>query len=130
MVHWTNPQLTDRDGSQEAPFLFPFKGSYWLMVDSGGIRTYKSPNGIDQWEYNTTVMRANDGGTRPMDDPVGHHEGIVLQTAPDGTEQCLIFYFTQRGNLTWIHVTELELGADGKVFVNRNKYPAATQPAK
>jgi len=101
-----------------------------LMVDSGGIRTYKSPNGIDQWEYNTTVMRANDGGTRPMDDPVGHHEGIVLQTAPDGTEQCLIFYFTQRGNLTWIHVTELELGADGKVFVNRNKYPAATQPAK
>jgi hypothetical protein len=129
LIDWTNPAQTDADGGQEAPFVFPFKGAYWLIVDSQGLRVYKSPNGIDQWEYNTTVLDGTDG-TRPMDDRVGHHPGMVLQSAPDGTEQCLMFYFTQRRTRTFIQLAELELGADGKLFCNRNKYAPATQPGK
>lgn len=121
MVEWSNPQLTDRDGSQEAPFVFRWKGSYWMIVDSRGLRIYQSPNGIDQWEYNTTVLGASDG-IRPKDNNVGHHPGMVLQTAADGSEQCLMYYFTHQGNQTVIQLAELELGADGIVFCNRNKY--------
>jgi predicted GH43/DUF377 family glycosyl hydrolase len=129
MIDWTNPVLTDRDGSQEAPFVFYWNGSYWMIVDSKGLRIYKSPNGLDQWEYNTTVLAGTEG-LRPKDGSVGHHPGMVLQTAPDGTEQCLMFYFTQQRTLTWIQLAELEMGADGKVFCNRNKYASAVQPAK
>jgi hypothetical protein len=129
MIDWTNPVLTDRDGSQEAPFVFYWNGSYWMIVDSKGLRIYKSPNGLDQWEYNTTVLAGTEG-LRPKDGSVGHHPGMVLQTAPDGTEQCLMFYFTQQRTLTWIQLAELEMGEDGKVFCNRNKYASAVQPAK
>jgi len=121
LVEWSNAQLTDRDGSQEAPWVFQWKDAYWLIVDARGLRIYKSPNGIDQWEYNTTVLAESDG-TRPKDDNEGHHPGIVLQSAPDGTEQCLIFYFTHQGNQTVMQLAELELGAEGKVICNRNKY--------
>jgi hypothetical protein len=61
-------------------------------------------------------------GTRPKDDNIGHHPGIVLQKARDGTEQCLLFYFTHQDRHTVIQIAELELGADGKAFCNRNKY--------
>jgi len=100
-----------------------------LIVDSKGLRIYKSPNGLDQWEYNNTILGGTEG-TRPKDNSVGHHPGMVLQSAPDGTEQCLIFYFTQQRNLTWIQLAQLELGTDGKVFCDRNRYVHATQPGK
>ena len=101
-----------------------------MIVDAkGGLRIYNSPNGLDQWQYNTTVL-AGAEGIRPKDGGVGHHPGMVLQTAADGTEQSLIFYFTQQRTLTWIQLAELELGTDGKVFCNRNKYASTTQFAK
>ena len=94
-----------------------------------GLRVYQSPNGIDQWEYNNTVLLVPNG-TRPKDNYVGHHPGMLLQPGPDGTEQCLVFYFTQQRTLSVIQLAELELGADGKVFCNRNKYAPAAQPGK
>jgi len=122
MVDWSNPVLTDKDGGQEAPFVFNWKGSYWLIVDArGGLRVYKSPDGLDGWEYNNTVL-ADTTGIRPKDNIRGHHPGMVLQKGPDGAEQCLMFYFTHQGLKTVIQLAELELGADGKVFCNRNKY--------
>jgi hypothetical protein len=128
MVQWTNPVQVERDGSQEAPFVFHWRDAWWLIVDAlgnKGLRVYQSPNGIDHWEYNNTVLAAADG-TRPKDNNVGHHPGIVVQPGPGGSEQCLLFYFTHQGNRTVIQLAELELGGDGKVFCNRNKYaPAA-----
>ena len=132
LIEWTNPQLADQDGRQEAPFVFQWKAAYWMIVDSvpdKGLRIYKSPNGIDQWEYNNTVLASADG-TRPKDDNVGHHPAIVLQTSPEGVEQCLIFYFTHQGRQTVIQLAELKLAVDGKVTCNRNKYPAAGPAAK
>jgi hypothetical protein len=128
LVEWTNHQQTDSDGRQEAPFVFHWLGAYWMIVDSvpdKGLRIYKSSNGVDQWEYNNTVLAAADG-TRPRDNNVGHHPGIVLQTARDGSEQCLLFYFTHQGRHTVMQLAELELGVDGKAFCNRNKYSSTT----
>jgi len=132
LIEWTNHQQTNPDGRQEAPFVFHWQGAYWMIVDSvpdKGLRIYKSPNGIDQWEYNNTVLQAPDG-TRTSDSNVGHHPGIVVQTARDGTEQCLLFYFTHQGRQTVMQLAELELGADGKAFCNRNKYLGKTATQK
>jgi len=130
MVDWSNPVLTDNDGGQEAPFVFQWKGSYWLIVDAKvGLRVYQSPDGLNQWEYNNTVL-ADTVGIRPKDNIRGHHPGMVLQKGPDGTEQCLMFYFTHQGLQTVIQLAELELGADGKVFCNRNKYAETTTKQK
>ena len=127
LIEWTNPQLTHPVGSQEAPFVFHWKGTYWMIVDAlgdKGLRIYKSVNGIDGWELNNTVLGAADG-TRLNDNNVGHHPAVVVQSARDGSEQCLIYYFTHQGRQTVIQVAELELGGDGKVFCNRNKYSPA-----
>ena len=122
MVDWTNnPGRADPDGSQEAPFVFHWKGSWWLIVDGRGLRVYKSETGTENFVYNNTVLGAADG-TRPWDNAVGHHPGIVMQGGADGEDQCVIFYFTQRGRESMMQVTELELGADGKVVCNRNKH--------
>jgi hypothetical protein len=66
----------------------------------------------------------------PFKDPGEFSHKGTAQEAPDGAEQCLLFYFTQQHNLTVIQLAELELGADGKAFCNRNKYVPSTQPGK
>jgi hypothetical protein len=71
------------------------------------------------------VLGAADG-TRPMDHAIGHHPGIVVQ-GPAGNDQCLIFYFTQRGRQSVIQLAELELTPENTVICNRNKY-ATTAP--
>ena len=131
LINWTNHQQTEPDGRQEAPFVFRWQGEYWMIVDSvpdKGLRIYKSPNGINQWEYNSTVLAAADG-TRPSDNNVGHHPGIVMQSSTDGTEQCLLFYFTHQNRQTVMQLAELELGADGKAFCRRNKYSQEPEAA-
>jgi hypothetical protein len=122
LVDWTTqPGRADPDGGQEAPFVFHWKGSWWLIVDGRGLRVYKSDTGTNNFVYNSTVVGAADG-TRPWDNSVGHHPGIAMQGGPDGEDECVMFYFTQRGHRTMMQVADLELGEDGKVFCNRNKY--------
>ncbi len=134
MVEWGNAVTASNVGSQEAPFVFRWKGSWWMMVDAlgnKGLRVYKSETGIDNFVLNNTVLAAADG-TRPKDNNVGHHPGIVVQAGADGQEQCVLFYFTHQGNQTVMQIAELELGADGKVTCDRNKYAkagAASGPA-
>ena len=123
LVTWTNPVQITHDGSQEAPFVFHWKNSWWLIVDSiahHGLRLYKSPDGVNDWTYSTTILGASDG-TRPTDRGIGHHPGIVLQGGPTNDDQCLVFYFTQQGRRTLIQLAELELGPDGVPVCNRNK---------
>jgi hypothetical protein len=127
---WTNPTEVTRDVGQEAPYVFHWKDAWWLIVDAHakGLRVYKSANGIDNWEYNNTVLAGTDG-TRPRDNSVGLHPGIVLQQTPAGDTQCLVYYFTQQGRPTVMQLAELELGPDGKMVCNRNKFAPATRPA-
>lgn len=124
---WTNATQVTPTGSMEAPFPFFWKGNWWMMVDAlgnRGLRTFKSANGIDGWEVNNVVLADRDG-KRPKDDNVGHHPGIVVQGTGEN-EQCILYYFTHQGSRTVMQVVELELGADGKVKVDRNKYAATT----
>jgi hypothetical protein len=121
--NWTNARKVSPDGHQEAPFVFQWKGQWWLMVDAlgdKGLRIYKSANGVDGWKYVATILDKPDG-TRPGDDGVGHHPGIVIQGTGD-SQQCLVFYFTQHRNQTIMQLAELEVDANGKPFCNRNKY--------
>jgi len=130
MDNWTNARSVSPDGSQEAPFVFRWKNQWWLIVDAttrtGGLRIYKSDNGIDGWVYSTTILGQRNG-RRPTDVGVGHHPGIVLQGEGDN-EQCLVYYFTEQRAHDFMQLTELEMGADGKPTADRNKYAPTTQP--
>lgn len=129
MDNWTNHKIVSPDGSQEAPWVFQWKGKWWLIVDglgNRGLRMYSSENGIEGWQHVTTVL-ADSAGTRTKDNNVGHHPGIIVQGEGD-KQQCLVYYFTHQRNLTVMQVAEIEMGADGKPFVNRNKYAPSTQP--
>jgi predicted GH43/DUF377 family glycosyl hydrolase len=121
---WTDPTKVSPDGSHEAPFVFRWRDSWWLIVDAAsGLRVYRSDNGIDGWKYVSTVLaRGGVDGQRNKDRGQGHHPGIVVQIGPDGSEQCLVFYFTHQGKQTVIQLAELELDAEGKVVCNRDKY--------
>jgi hypothetical protein len=127
---WTNPVQVVTDGSQEAPFVFRWKDRWWLIVDAiskKGLRIYRSDNGIDGWQYVSTVLGTPDG-KRPQDQGIGHHPGIVVQST-SGQERALIYYFTQRGRRSVIQLAQLELSNDGKVTCDRNKYTSGGQPA-
>lgn len=110
--------------------VFRWKDKWWLIVDglgNRGLRIYQSPDGIDGWQYVSTIL-SDRNGTREKDNNVGHHPGIVVQGAGD-KEQCLVYYFTHQGNRTVMQLAELEMGVDGKPICDRNKYTAAaTQP--
>ena len=62
----------------------------------GVLRLYQSETGTNNFVYNNTVLGVADG-TRPWDNAVGHHPGIVMQGGAEGEDQCVLFYFTQRG---------------------------------
>jgi hypothetical protein len=125
---WSNAHQAGPDGSQEAPFVFRWKDKWWLIVDGRGLRVYTSDNGVDGFQYNATILGGRDG-TRTSDGYVGHHPGIVIQGPPDN-QQCLVYYFTESNRHAYMQLAELELGADGKVICNRNKYAPATEPGK
>ncbi len=128
LIEWTNAVQVTKEGSMEAPFPFHWKNRWWMIVDAisnKGLRIYKSENGIDGWQYSSTVLGVADG-TRPTDHAVGHHPGIVLQGGPSNDDQCLIFYFTQQGRRSLIELGELELAPDGTLICNRNKYASPT----
>jgi hypothetical protein len=121
LENWTNAHQAGPDGGQEAPFVFHWKGHWWLIVDAGrSLRIYQSGNGIDGWKYSATILEKADG-TRPDDGGVGHHPGIVIQKQ-GAAEQCLVYYFTQQRTRTIMQLAELELDASGTPFCNRNKY--------
>jgi predicted GH43/DUF377 family glycosyl hydrolase len=122
---WTLDKEVVGGQGHEAPFVWKWRDAYWLIVDAHGkgLKIYRSATGTGNWEYNNTVLAAKDG-KRPMDDSQGFHPDILMQG-----DQCLLFYFTQFGKKTVMQMAELELGADGKMTCNRDKYLATTPPA-
>jgi hypothetical protein len=127
LAQWTDAVQVTTDGSQEAPFVFRWKGGWWMIVDAirqRGLRIYKSEDGIGGWRYVSTILGPDDEGTRSDDKGQGHHPGIVIQRGADGQEQCLVFYFTHRGRRSVIQLAELELAPDGTIKCDRNKHAA------
>lgn len=106
----------------EAPFVWHWQGSYWLINDAHGegMDVWRSDTGTGGWERNTTLLNDQDG-VRPLDDGVGHHPWIVMQGQP-GDEQLLLFYFTHNGKSTVMQVAEIEMGDDGTLVCDRNRH--------
>jgi len=106
----------------EAPFVWHWKGSWWMINDAHGegLDVWRSDTGTGAWEPNTTLLAEGDG-TRPLDDQVGHHPWIVMQ-GEEGDEQLVLFYFTHDGNRTVMQMAEVSLGEDGTLVCDRNRY--------
>jgi len=124
---WTVAGSAVSDRAQEAPLVWKWKERYWMMTDPWhGLGIYSSPNGIDHWTYNTTIL--SKPGTRAKDNEKGHHP--FVQTMGD---RAFVFYFVHylpkdpvySDRRTVIQIAELKLDADGIVTCDRN---AAIEP--
>lgn len=130
----TNWELTNiKEGGDiphEAPVVFKWKESYWMMTDKwGGIEVYRSSNGSN-WKYSTTILREK--GLRPDDNDYGRHPDVVIVN-----DQAFIVYFTHPGRRvidnkeqeeesyryrrSSFQIAELEYN-NGKISCDRNKY--------
>lgn len=123
------------DRSHEAPNVMFWKGSYWLLTDTGqGIGVYKSSNG-DEWAPQAMIM--DQFGQRTDDGWYGQHPDVVILN-----DRAFIFYFVHPGrNLfdnpdfessyiktfpfewkrTSLQIAELEI-VEGVLSCNRDKY--------
>jgi hypothetical protein len=126
---WTDKGEIIGGRGHEAPFVWKWKGAYWMINDAHGkgMDVWRSDSGTGNWTLNTNLLGAPDG-KRPIDNQVGHHPWIVTQGDP-GNEQLVLFYFTHQGNKTYMQMAEITLGDDGKLACDRNKYLATTPPA-
>jgi len=122
LVTWTDQGEVIGGRGHEAPFVWHWRGSYWLIDDAHGqgLDVWRSATGTGGWEFNTTLLADRDG-VRPIDNQVGHHPWIVMQGEP-GNEQLILFYFTHAGNRTVMQLAEVTLGEDGKLACDRNRY--------
>lgn len=123
---WSDPTDIIHDVSQEGPWVIRWKDAWWMISDplrQPGLRVYKSENGVDGWVFNNAILQQP--GHRPDDQRPGAHPAVIVQG-----DKAIIFYFVDGGRRTVIQMAELELGADGKVTCDRDKYAAATtEPA-
>ena len=90
MVEWSNAVTASPVGSQEAPFVFHWKNSYWMIVDAlgdKGLRIYKTETGIDNFVLNNTVLGAAEGRHAATDN--NKHPGIVMQGGESGEDWCV-----------------------------------------
>lgn len=112
------------DYSHEAPFVWNWNGKWFLIVDawSRGLRIYQSENGIDNWNYISTILV--EPGKREKDNVKGSHPGVLVCG-----NNAYIFYFVHfnpphpdyRNNRTVLQVAQLEF-KDGKIICDRDKY--------
>jgi predicted GH43/DUF377 family glycosyl hydrolase len=109
------------DVSHEAPLVWHWKGVYWMIVDAwGGLRIYRSTDGLSNWQYNTTILAAP--GKREKDGVKGGHPYVLEQG-----DRAIVFYHVHyaNGTETVLQAAELEMGPAGKVICDRDKYAVA-----
>jgi hypothetical protein len=116
------PKITDC--SHEAPFVWNWNGEWFLIVDawSRGLRIYKSDDGIDKWNYVSTILV--DPGKRKKDNAKGGHPGVIVCG-----DNAYVFYFVHfnpphpdyKNRRTILQIAQLEL-KDGKITCDRDKF--------
>ena len=112
----------------EAPKVFRFKDSYWLLKDpNSGLDVYRSDD-LETWTYQGKIL--DKPGTRNDDASIGKHADVVV-----GGDRAHIIYFTHPNGQDYppvdgkmplvakrssIQGAELEV-TDGKLTCDRNK---------
>ena len=75
-------------GYQEAPFVFEFKGSWWMLTDPHkGIAVYRSDDSL-KWQYSNVIL--DKPGTRTLDTSRGRHPSVSINNG-----RAFIFYHVE-----------------------------------
>lgn len=112
---------------QEAPYLFRWKGYYWLLTDQGGrIGQYRSDD-LKTWTFTGRLLE------KPGVGELGRNSGQHPSVAVIG-DRAFIFYFNhpfrpaQGGereqilaDRSWLHIGELTLTEDGRLDCDRTQ---------
>lgn len=121
---------------EEAPYLFSWKGRYWLITDPhDGLIVYSSDD-AESWKFQGTILK--EGGERELDNTMARHCSvitrgerafIVYHVEPwrrydleklNGDQRVPIFRQPIENRRSVLQIAELEL-IDGKLSCNRNK---------
>ena len=124
---------------EEAPYMFKWKESYWLITDPhDGLIVYKS-NDAEDWDFQKVILK--EGSKREMDNSMARHASVAVIK-----DRAFIFYHVEpwrnyeKGNPIYkqplknrrsvLQMAELEI-IDGELICNRNKaveIPVLIQP--
>lgn len=94
------PTLTDRH--QEAPNVFAWNGSYWLLTDPGndpGLGVYRSED-AETWTRQDDPLLA-EPGTRTDDGPTGCHPDVLVRG-----DRAFVFYHVHHSGTEPSDITE------------------------
>jgi hypothetical protein len=126
LKHWTAKGAAITDRSSEAPKVFRWHNSYWLIVDAWkGLGVYHSTD-LEHWIAQSDNLLATPG-TKPSDRSQGHHCDVVLHGG-----RAFLYYFTHQRDAdldpklahsaqrTVLQVAELQ-EKDGVLAVDRDQ---------
>ena len=144
-VHWENQGFSKSDvfnaavtGSnfEEAPYIFQWKGKFWLITDPhNGFFVYSSTDS-ENWKYQGTILK--EGGTRNLDNTMARHCSVCVKDGrafifyhvepwrryslekKTGEERVPIFKQSLKNRESVLQMAELEF-ADGEIECNRDK---------
>lgn len=75
-------------GYQEAPYVFRFKGAYWMLTDPhSGLNVYRSGDG-QSWEAKGKILA--DGGDSESDRTHGRHASVLVRD-----DRAFLFYHVE-----------------------------------
>lgn len=128
LYQWEKVGKVASDEAHEGPFVFRWKGKYWMIVDKWkGLGVYSSHNG-EEW-CKCEQLLLDEEGSRHDDHTFGRHASVVVsENGP------YIFYFTHpelpnsyegpcltyKHRRTSVQVAKLTY-EDGKLLCDRNK---------
>ena len=124
---------------EEAPYVFAWKGNYWLITDPHkGLIVYKSEDAIN-WEFQNVILEK--GGTRKLDNSMARHASVAVIE-----DRAFIFYHVEpwriyekeipiyeqplKNRQSVLQMAELEI-QNGELVCNRDKIieiPKGIQP--
>ena len=87
---WSAAKVVLDDGAQEGPFVFRFRGYFWMLTDEWkGLRIYRSKD-LNEWEKQGVILA--EASSRSEDTPSGAHACVTVVR-----NRAYIFYFTHPG---------------------------------
>ncbi len=119
-------QKVNGAGYQEAPYLFQWKGHYWMLTDQGHrVAQYRSDD-LKTWTFTGPLLE------KPGVGPLGLRHGQHPSVAVIG-DRAFVFYFNhpykardesdaekRRQGRSWLHISEITMTDDGRLACDRS----------